>query len=73
MTQDVIRTLDDLEDRADGYLSLSDCEHAVGRSLQPEIDDSVVLVDYRMRADGTPVTLARLNRRHPMVQALTNW
>jgi hypothetical protein len=31
----------------------------------------VLLVDYRTRADGTDVTLCRLNRRHPDVVRLT--
>jgi hypothetical protein len=33
----------------------------------------VLLVDHRTRADGTQVTLCRLNRRHPDVVRLTGW
>jgi hypothetical protein len=68
-----VRLVDQLEDRAAGYLTLEDVERALGRSLQPEIDAAVLLLDYRTRGDASSVTLCRLNRRHPLVQRLVNW
>jgi len=69
----LIRTVDALEDAADGPLVLAAVEHAVGRGLQAEIDAALLLVDVRTRADGRPVTLCRLNRQHPLVRSLTAW
>ena len=69
----LVGRIDALEDAADGPLTLEAVEHAIGRPLHAEIDAAVLLVDYRTRADGSPVTLCRLNRRHPEVIRLTAW
>lgn len=71
---DLIRLVDRLEDAADGYLTLD----AVREAAPPDdvsraINDSVLLVDYRTRLDGSPVSVCRLNRRHPLVARLTAW
>lgn len=68
----LIRAVDALEDRG-GYVSLAEVERAMGREVAAEIASAVLLVDYRQRADGTRVTLCRLNRHHPTVQRLTAW
>jgi hypothetical protein len=69
---DLIKTVDGLEDRAASYLTLDEVEARVG-DISAAVDARVLLVDYRRRADGTPVTLCRLNRRHPEVVRLTGW
>jgi hypothetical protein len=77
VSADLVRLVDDLESRAAGYVTLAEVESAAGRSVAPEIASAVLLVDYRDRIapDGTstPVTLCRLNRRHPLVRQLTAW
>jgi hypothetical protein len=69
---DLIKTVDALEDRATSYLTMDEVEASVG-DASTAVDAHVLLVDYRTRADGTPVTLCRLNRRHPEVMRLTGW
>ncbi|MCA1644937.1 MAG: hypothetical protein LC797_05505 [Chloroflexi bacterium] len=69
----LIRLVDGLEDRAEGYLTLDQVERAVGGAVPDQIAAGVLLIDYRNRADGTPVTLCRLNRHHPRVAQLTAW
>jgi hypothetical protein len=69
---DLIKTVDALEDRAASYLTLDEVEGRVG-DISAAVNAYVLLVDYRTRADGTPVTLCRLNRRHPEVMRLTGW
>ena len=69
----LVRRIDALEDAADGPLTLETAVRAVGRDLDAEIDAALLLVDYRTRADGSPVTLCRLNRQHPLVRSLTAW
>jgi hypothetical protein len=69
---ELIRVVDTLEDRAASYLTLDDVEAAAG-DVSDAIQQHVLLVDYRTRVDGTPVTLCRLNRRHPEVARLTSW
>ena len=71
--ESLVRRIDALEDAADGPLVLEAAEHAIGRGLRAEIDAALLLVDYRARADGRPVTLCRLNRQHPLVRSLTAW
>lgn len=77
MSQDdaaLIRVVDELEARADSYVTLDEVETAApGHDLARAIADGVLLVDYRTRLDGAPVTLCRLNRRHPLVAKLTGW
>jgi hypothetical protein len=69
-----IRAVDALEERADGYLTLSEVAEVANADLVDRaLADYVLLVDYRTRLDGTPVTLCRLNRRHPLVAELTRW
>jgi hypothetical protein len=68
----LIRAVDALEDRAASYVTLDEVE-AVAGDVSDAIDQGVLLVDYRTRADGTTVTLSRLNRRHPEVARLTSW
>jgi hypothetical protein len=71
---ELIRVVDRLEDEARNYLTLDEIESKIGAQVVPlAIAEGVLLIDHRMRADGTPVTLARLNRHHPVVQRLTSW
>jgi hypothetical protein len=70
---ELIRLVDRLEDQADSYLTLDQVEAAAGQSLDEPIKDHLLLVDYRTRSDGSPVTVCRLNRRHPLVAQLTRW
>jgi len=63
--------VDALEDRADGYVTLDAVQAAVG-DVSDALESHVLLVDHRTRANGTPVTLCRLNRRHPKVIQLTS-
>ncbi len=69
---DLIRLVDSLEDSADGYLTLDKVQSAFG-DVSRAIEEALLLVDYRTRADGSPVTLCRLNRHHPLVKELTAW
>jgi hypothetical protein len=69
---ELIKTVDALEDRAASYLTLDEVVSELG-DVSDAIDAHVLLVDYRTRADGTPVTLCRLNRRHPEVMRLPGW
>jgi hypothetical protein len=70
---DVVGLVDKLEDAAAGYLTLEQLETAAGEALFTQIASSLLLVDHRTRADGTAVTLCRLNRHHPLVIQLTSW
>jgi hypothetical protein len=70
---DLIQLVDALEDRAESYITLDEVEAAAGGEVSWAIAESLLLVDYRSRLDGTRVTLCRLNRRHPRVMALTRW
>jgi len=70
---DLVRLVDRLEDQADGYLTLNHVRAAAGEPLDDAIAGHLLLVDNRTRQDGTPVTLCRLNRRHPLVVELTAW
>ncbi|TME33885.1 MAG: hypothetical protein E6I75_14670 [Chloroflexi bacterium] len=70
---DLVRLVDRLEDEADGYITLEDVERAAASDVSDAIANGLLLVDYRTRLDGTPVTLCRLNRRHPLVAELTKW
>jgi len=73
MSEQLIRLVDALEDRASGYLTLDDVTAAGAEDLETAIAEHTLLVDYRQRVDGTPVRLVRLNRRHPLVSRLTSW
>ena len=73
MSEALIRLLDSLEDRAESYVTLDDLLLAGADDLDAAIAEHIVLVDYRTREDGSPVTLCRLNRRHPLVAKLTGW
>lgn len=71
---DLVRLVDALEDAAESYVTLDEVRAAAGQSdVESAIASGLLLVDYRTRADGTPVTLCRLNRRHPLVAELTRW
>jgi hypothetical protein len=70
---DLIRLVDSLEDKAESYITLEEVEAAAGGDVSWAIAESLLLVDYRTRLDGTSVTLCRLNRRHPLVAELTRW
>ena len=75
---DLIRLIDELEGRAEGYLTLPEVEAAGGQQVDAAIEASILLVDHRTRLDVTSgelasVTLCRLNRQHPLVQELTSW
>jgi len=71
----LIRLVDALEDTADGYITLDQVRAAGAQSedVSGAVGAHVLLVDYRTRADGSDVTLCRLNRRHPDVVRLTSW
>jgi hypothetical protein len=73
----VLRVLDELEARAEPYLSLDAAERATGQELSSLVDEGVLLLDYRQRLTARgqlePVTLCRLNRHHPRVMALSGW
>jgi hypothetical protein len=69
---DLVRLVDALEDSVEGYLTLDKVQSAFG-DVSRGIEEGLLLVDYRMRADGSPVTLCRLNRHHPLVKELTAW
>jgi hypothetical protein len=70
---DLVRLVDQLEDKVEDYLTLDVVELAAGSSVASAIDAALLLVDYRTRLDGSPVTLCRLNRQHPLVIELTRW
>ena len=71
---DLVRLVDRLEEQAEGYVTLDEVQRAtLGSDVSQAIADGVLLVDYRTRADGSPITLCRLNRRHPRVMELTRW
>ena len=69
----LVALVDGLEDAADGYVTLDRVTDAAGESVAQAIEDGLLLVDYRTRLGGTPVTLCRLNRHHPLVVRLTGW
>jgi hypothetical protein len=69
----LIRLVDELEAKAESYLTVDDVERAAGFAVSQPIADGLLLVDHRTRADGTPVTVCRLNRHHPLVARLTGW
>jgi hypothetical protein len=73
VSEALIRLVDALEDRASSYVTLDEVRAAGGQGLDGAIAEHILLVDYRTREDGTPVTLCRLNRRHPVVAKLTSW
>jgi hypothetical protein len=70
---DLVRLVDQLEDSADGYLTLEQLEAAAGQTLAAQVAAGLLLVDHRTREDGSPITLCRLNRHHALVAQLTNW
>ena len=75
---DLVRVVDELEERAAGYVTLEQVERAVGGAVSEAIAAGLLLLDYRERLDAatgapTAVTLCRLNRRHPLVAELTAW
>jgi transcriptional regulator GlxA family with amidase domain len=74
---ELVRLVDRLEEDAAatgaGYLTLEVVERAAGRALAAELADALLLVDYRRRADGSPVVQCRLNRQHPLVRSLSSW
>ena len=69
---DLVRLVDRLEDSVDGYVTLDEVQSMAG-DVSQAIAGGLILVDYRTRADGTAVTLCRLNRHHPLVKELTSW
>jgi hypothetical protein len=71
---ELVRVVDGLEERAaTGYVMLQEVEAAIGAEVGWAIDEALLVVDYRMRVDGSQVILCRLNRHHPAVAALTRW
>ena len=71
--EELVRLVDRLEDRAEGYLTLETAAAAGATDLEAAIAEHVLLVDHRQRVDGTRITVCRLNRRHPLVARLTSW
>jgi hypothetical protein len=70
---DLVRLVDRLEDSAEGYLTLEQIQAAAAQDLSVPIAGGLLLIDHRTHLDGTPVTLCRLNRHHPLVVELTSW
>ena len=70
---DLIRLVDSLEDQSEGYLALDDVLAAARDDVSASVERGLLLVDYRTGTDGSPVTVCRLNRRHPLVVELTRW
>jgi hypothetical protein len=70
---DLVRLVDALEEKARSYVTLEDIERAAGSDIASAVAAGLLLVDYRTRLDGTPVTQCRLNRHHPLVKELTSW
>ena len=71
---ELVRLVDALEDEPESYVTLDQVRAVAGEiDLDRAIESGLLVVDYRTRADGTPVTLCRLNRRHPLVAELTRW
>ena len=70
---ELVRLVDELEAKAESYVTLEDVERAAGAVVSAQIAAGLLLVDYRQRLDGTPVTLCRLNRHHALVVELTGW
>ncbi|MDQ6672719.1 MAG: hypothetical protein M3069_18585 [Chloroflexota bacterium] len=70
---DVVRLVDAIEDSAAGYVTLDQLQAAAGEDLAGPVARGLLLVDHRTRLDGTPTTLCRLNRHHPLVIQLTSW
>jgi hypothetical protein len=70
---DLVRLVDQLEDKAAIYVTLAQVEAAAGNDVSAAIAEGLLLVDYRTRVDGARMTLCRLNRRHPLVVELTRW
>jgi hypothetical protein len=66
----LVRLVDALEDQTDTYVTLDQVESAAGADVSWAVAEHILLVDYRTRIDGSPATLCRLNRRHPMVERL---
>jgi hypothetical protein len=69
----LVRLVDALEEKAESYITLEQIESAAGHQVADAITGGLLLVDHRTRLDGTPVTLCRLNRHHPLVAKLTGW
>ena len=70
---DLVRLVDQMEDAAESFLTLDDVRQRADADVSGAIADGLLLVDYRTRDDGSPVTLCRLNRHHPLVVRLTAW
>ena len=73
------RLVDRLEEQAPRYLGLDDVRTALPEEAHGVLRDAIaadlLLVDERISVDAatgarTPVTLCRLNRRHPLARAL---
>jgi hypothetical protein len=75
---DLIRLVDELEARAESYLTLADIESVEPAAIDAAIQASILLVDQRTRLDVATghfesVALCRLNRQHTLVKQLTGW
>jgi hypothetical protein len=70
---DLVRLVDSLEEKAESYVTLDEVTQAAAQDVAQAITAGLLLVDYRTRVDGTPITLCRLNRHHPLVVKLTSW
>ena len=75
----LVRVVDGLEAASEGYLELDAVRDAAdAASVQAALADDLLLVDRRTRlaadtGEPTPVTVCRLNRRHPLVRELLSW
>jgi hypothetical protein len=71
---DLVRLVEELEDRAESYVTLEAVERvAGGEVVSSAMASGLLLVDFRSRTDGSGITLCRLNRHHPLVRQLTGW
>jgi hypothetical protein len=77
-----VRCVDALESAAESYVTLDDVRRGCGADdvdvIQVALADDLLLVDERRRLDGAtgepvPISLCRLNRRHPLVRKLLAW
>ena len=70
---DLIRLVDQLEEKAAIYVTLEQVEAAAGQSVAAAVAEGILLVDYRTLVDGSQLVVCRLNRHHPQVAQLTGW
>jgi hypothetical protein len=79
MLSRLVRLVDELEAKSAGYLELEEVRSAADdATVRAAMDQDLLLVDFRRRLDPStgdpvPLTVCRLNRRHPLVRQLLDW